>query len=65
MYIEVEHPEIGYEVLPGIPWKLSQTPGEIRKHAPKLGEHNDYVLKELLGFSEEEVTDLTEKGALL
>lgn len=31
----------------GIPIKLSETPGEIKKQAPKLGEHTDEILKEV------------------
>lgn len=35
----------------GAPWRMSATPASIRCAAPTLGEHNDYVLGELLGLS--------------
>jgi crotonobetainyl-CoA:carnitine CoA-transferase CaiB-like acyl-CoA transferase len=41
----------------------SKTPGEIRR-APLLGEHNEYVYREVLGYSEEEVNQLITEGVL-
>lgn len=38
----------------GSPWRMSATPPSIQRAAPELGEHNDYVLGELLGLSVEE-----------
>jgi crotonobetainyl-CoA:carnitine CoA-transferase CaiB-like acyl-CoA transferase len=43
---------------------MSLTPGSIRSHAPGLGEHNDYVYKELLGFDDEKIASLKEEGAI-
>jgi len=52
------------EILYGIPWKFSRTPGSIRRRAPLLGEHNQYVFCELLGMGEEEVSHLAEEKVL-
>jgi benzylsuccinate CoA-transferase BbsF subunit len=60
-YIEIEHPLVGLEVLYGIPWRLSETPGQIRRVAPSLGEHNGYVFGELLGLSTKEIAQLVEE----
>ena len=38
----------------GAPWRMSATPPSINSAAPLLGEHNDYVLGELLGLSTQE-----------
>jgi len=38
----------------GAPWRMSRTPPSIERAAPLLGEHNEYVLGELLGLSAEE-----------
>jgi crotonobetainyl-CoA:carnitine CoA-transferase CaiB-like acyl-CoA transferase len=38
----------------GAPWRMSASPASIHRAAPLLGEHNDYVLGELLGLSSEE-----------
>jgi len=43
----------------GAPWRMSVTPAGIERCAPNLGEHNDYVLGELLGLSIEERRRLT------
>jgi len=47
------------------PWRLSATPPELTGPTPTLGEHNDYVCKEILGLSEEEIADLQEKEVLV
>jgi crotonobetainyl-CoA:carnitine CoA-transferase CaiB-like acyl-CoA transferase len=41
----------------GIPVKLSDTPGSVRRAAPSLGEHSDEVLREA-GFSEAQIAGL-------
>ena len=62
-YVYLEHPEAGRIAHDGLTFALSATPGEIRR-APLLGEHNEYVYKEILGFSEEEVNQLITDGVL-
>jgi crotonobetainyl-CoA:carnitine CoA-transferase CaiB-like acyl-CoA transferase len=44
--------------LIGNPVKFSQTPVDYRHPPPKVGEHTDEVLKELLGLGEEEIAKL-------
>lgn len=61
---EIEHPIVGAEMLYGIPWKLSRTPGKIERTAPSLGEHNDYVFGELLGYPIDEIRRLEEEKIL-
>jgi len=43
------------------PMRLSKTPTPIRRPAPLLGEHNDYVLGEILGMSKEEIQELVDE----
>ncbi len=38
MIIEVEHPVAGKLKMPGVPVKLSDTPGGVRTPAPLLGQ---------------------------
>jgi crotonobetainyl-CoA:carnitine CoA-transferase CaiB-like acyl-CoA transferase len=64
IHVESEHPKVGLEFLHGIPWRLSETPGRIRRPAPLLGEHNQYVFRDLLGLPESEIQRLTEAGAI-
>jgi len=61
IYVTVEHPLVGIETLYANPLRLDKTPYEIRRHAPALGEHNDYVLGELLGMSKEEIASLQQE----
>jgi crotonobetainyl-CoA:carnitine CoA-transferase CaiB-like acyl-CoA transferase len=46
------------------PVKLSATPPDYRSAPPVLGEHNDAVLRGLLGMDEAEIAALHEKGVL-
>jgi benzylsuccinate CoA-transferase BbsF subunit len=64
IHLESEHPKVGLEYLHGIPWRLSDTPGRIRRPAPLLGEHNQYVFGELLGLPEAEIQRLMQAGAI-
>jgi crotonobetainyl-CoA:carnitine CoA-transferase CaiB-like acyl-CoA transferase len=64
MTLESEHPTAGSVRLTGFPYKLSQTPAEIRRPPPLLGEHTEEVLAGLLGYSAEDVTALQDKGAI-
>ena len=60
------HPSTGMPPLPyaGRPWKLSETPAIQPTAAPLMGEHNDYVLQELLGMDREEVQELEQRGVI-
>src|SRR5262249_30863591 len=48
----------------GIPLKMSATPGSIRSPSPLIGSSNDYVLGELLGYSQAEREQLITSGAV-
>lgn len=60
----IEHPTAGMVQFPGFPYKLSGTPASVRLPPPKLGEHTEEVLVELLDFSPEDVEDCREAGAI-
>ncbi len=53
--------EVGTHPYPGVYAKFSKTPGSFRWPSPCLGEHNEYVLGELLGMSKEEIAQLTDE----
>jgi formyl-CoA transferase len=53
MLIHMKHPTIGDLPLVGSPLKFSDTPVEYRLPPPRLGEHTEQVLKELLGYFSE------------
>jgi crotonobetainyl-CoA:carnitine CoA-transferase CaiB-like acyl-CoA transferase len=60
----IDYPELGKVPVPGLPVKLSLTPGSINTPAPKLGEHNEKVYGELLGFSTERLSKLVQEGII-
>ena len=64
MIVEVDHPTAGNTRIPGIPIKLSRTPGTIRKAAPVLGADTDDLLTQYLGLTSEEITVLREKQVI-
>jgi crotonobetainyl-CoA:carnitine CoA-transferase CaiB-like acyl-CoA transferase len=61
--VEVEHPTLGSLRTLGTPLKMSETPLEVRRRAPLLGEHTEEVLREA-GYSEGEVLALRQSGAI-
>jgi len=48
----------------GLPMHLSRTDWALHRGAPCLGEHNAYVLGELLGLDDAEITALAEEGVI-
>ena len=64
MVIEQEVPDVGMVKFPGNPLKLQATPPDTSRRAPKLGEHTDEVLKEILHRSEEEIQHLKENSVV-
>jgi crotonobetainyl-CoA:carnitine CoA-transferase CaiB-like acyl-CoA transferase len=58
----VTHRECGTHRYPGMLWKMSKTPGHIRSAACCLGEHNDYVYRELLGMQDADIARLRQDG---
>jgi crotonobetainyl-CoA:carnitine CoA-transferase CaiB-like acyl-CoA transferase len=47
MVVELDHPSAGRTRTLGVPIKLSETPGSVRRPAPRLGQHTEEVLKEI------------------
>jgi len=64
MMLDVTHPEFGTVRLPGIPIKLSDTPGEVRKPPPAAGEDNDEVYRRVLGLSTEDIEKMRAGGVI-
>jgi crotonobetainyl-CoA:carnitine CoA-transferase CaiB-like acyl-CoA transferase len=60
----VSHPDVGTWDVDGVPWRLNRSPAHIRLPAPRFGEHNDYVLRGLMGLSEAEVRELGDAGVI-
>lgn len=63
MLIHQDHPVAGRFLMPGIPVKLSKTPGTIDLPAPLLGQHSESILSKL-GFSNDEITRLKKENVI-
>jgi crotonobetainyl-CoA:carnitine CoA-transferase CaiB-like acyl-CoA transferase len=62
-YRTVSHPEAGTHRHVMTPFKSANHPGVgPRRYAPLLGEDNEYVYKQVLGYSDEEYRRLEEQG---
>jgi formyl-CoA transferase len=62
MWVELDHPQRGMWWNVGMPIKLSASPAVIER-SPLLGEHTEEVLKDVLGYSDDEVGKLKNSGA--
>ena len=62
--IDIDHPDFGTIKMQNVAPKLSETPGQVRKVGPNLGEHNDYVFKGILNKTDEELKGLQNKGII-
>ncbi len=63
MVMEVAHPGHGLVRMLGFPMKLSETPCQVRRPAPDLGEHSDEILAGL-GYSADAVAALRGAGVI-
>jgi crotonobetainyl-CoA:carnitine CoA-transferase CaiB-like acyl-CoA transferase len=64
MVLEIDHPTAGKLRFPGFPYKLSETAAGLRHPPPRLGEHTQQVLADLLGYTPADLASLREKGVL-
>lgn len=55
---EVDHPRLGRQKVFAPPWKFDRAAPEIVSPAPLMGQHNDYVLRELLGLNPAAIAEL-------
>jgi formyl-CoA transferase len=61
--VEVDHPTRGKYLTVGNPIKMSDSPSEVTR-SPLLGEHTEEILREVLGYSDEEIARIGESGAV-
>ena len=63
-FVDIDHPVIGKAKIPGIPFKMSETPGSVERPSPLVGEHNELILGKYLGMNREEIEKLKGEGAI-
>jgi crotonobetainyl-CoA:carnitine CoA-transferase CaiB-like acyl-CoA transferase len=62
MLLRVHDPRLGPVVVPGVMPKLATSPGGQQWLGPRLGEHTDAVLRDVLGVGPDEIAELRVKG---
>jgi len=62
-WVEVDHPEAGKLKYPGEPLRMSDTQWQAER-SPMLGEHNDDIYREQLGYSSQELMNLRKNGII-
>ena len=63
-FVEYDHPTEGHVKTPGFPYKFSQTPAQVYRGAPRVGEDTTEILAGL-GYKAEEIKDLLASGNIL
>ncbi len=64
-FIPLDHEAMGRQKFePQSAFILSKTPREVVKPSPLIGEHNEYVFRDLLGLSDESIADYIIGGAI-
>ncbi len=67
-YVDLPHSEIGTWPIEGFPAKLSRSPADVGgptgRAAPKLGEDNEFVYRQLFGVGAGEISELAQEGVI-
>ncbi len=63
-FIALEHPVHGVQTIEAAKGYLSETPPDYRSSAPMIGRDNDLVLREILGYDDEQIVQLAIADAL-
>jgi benzylsuccinate CoA-transferase BbsE subunit len=64
-FVPLRHPELDHTLCyPGAPYRLSETPWQLRRRAPLIGEHNEAIYGGELGLSRAELAVLMAAGAI-
>ena len=64
MIVEIDHPIAGRQAMPNSPLKFSQTPIQLQRPAPLLGQHTEEVLRDMLDLGTDEITGLHADGVI-
>jgi crotonobetainyl-CoA:carnitine CoA-transferase CaiB-like acyl-CoA transferase len=63
-FVEIDHPETGKIKYPAVPYHFSKTPWAVERPAPLLGQHNEDIYCQLLGYPKREMVSMRENGVI-
>lgn len=63
-FVDIDHPEIGRATYPGAPYKFSHTKLRVQQRAPLLGEHNEDILCNRLGYTKRDLVQMKQTGVI-
>ena len=63
-WIDVEHPVHDRMIVEAPRLQLSASPHEVTRSGPSLGEHNDLILRDILGYDDDYIVELAVAGAI-
>jgi crotonobetainyl-CoA:carnitine CoA-transferase CaiB-like acyl-CoA transferase len=63
-YTEIDHPVAGKLMYPGLPYQLSKTAPQNNHGAPLLGQHNEEIYGNRLGYAKQDLVKLREAGVI-
>ena len=64
LFVEIDHPKTGKVLYPGSATRYSKQVWSIRAPAPFLGQHNEEILCQRLGYSREQLVQMTQLGVI-
>jgi len=63
-FVEIDHPKAGKLNYPSVSYNLSRTPCNTWRAAPLLGQHNEFVYCERLGYDKQALVKMSEAGVI-
>ena len=63
-FMDADYRDTGKVTQPGAPFKMSKTPWQLKQKAPLLGEHNETVFCDMLGYGKNDLVRLRENGVI-
>ncbi len=63
-FVEIDHPKTGKVRYPSSPYRFSETPCQVMRPSPLLGEHNEEIFARRLGHRQEELSKLGAAGVI-
>ena len=64
MLVKIKQPFAGEFEIYNSPFRMSETPGKVMGYSPMLGENNQEILKQELGYNQKEIDKLYAEGVL-